>query len=161
MELKMMKQKHVNEKATIEKMKQVMRFLSEYAWMLNEQDALVEDGPDIMDFITYSRSVIDVGSKQMKQEPSILRAIEQRDEALLRQEQRLKRLELLLRSISFLPVKERKCILLKYVQHYPMHQIAMRLDVSVSTANRILHKAYLHLAQLLHMEVMTETYDFS
>lgn len=161
MELQMMKQRQVDEKATIEKMKQVMRFLSEYAWMINDQDALVEDGPDILDFLSYTRSVIDVGNRQLKQEPSILHAMEQRDEALLRQEQRLKRLELLLYSISFLPIKEKKCILLKYVQHYPMHQIAIRLDVSMSTANRILRKAYLHLAQLLHMEVLLETCDFS
>lgn len=154
MEFQTMNQNEVDEKATMKKIKQAMHFLSEYAWMIKDQDMLVEDELDIMDFISYTRSVIDIKEKTHPKELSILHAMEQRDRAQLRQDKRMKQLELLFHAISFLPKNEQKCVKMKYIDHESMLHIASNLNVSTSTAHRILNKAYLHLAQLLDMEVM-------
>lgn len=159
----------VDEKATMKAVKQKLAFLSANVWLLRQDSSMVEDSGSLMDFIAYTRSVITVtGDPYHAGSTSpVIEAMQRRDQ--MRDYQKQKQQELLhhmielMKAIELLPLAEKRCITMKYVMQLTYQQMAQKLDVSFSSVGRILRRAYLHLAQLLSLEVYKDfdSADFS
>ena len=149
----------MNEKATIQAVKLQLQFLAKNAWMLGQDHHMVEDSNDLMDFISYTRSVITVPHdhafhtftspviEAMRRQENMMDYQKQKQQELLRH------MTFLVRAIDLLPQKEKRCISMKYMMHAAYLQIAREMEISFSTVGRTLRRAYLHLAQLLQLEV--------
>lgn len=148
-----------NEKATIQAVKRQLQFLSENAWILRQGQQTVEDSHDLMDFISYTRSVIMVNhdSNFSGSSSPIIEAMRRQENMIDYQKQRqqelMRRLTILIQAIDLLPWKEKRCVSMKYIMNAPYQQMARELDISFSSIGRILRRAYLHLAQLLELEI--------
>ncbi len=153
------KQRQMNKKATIQAVKQQLQFLSENAWILRQDHNMVEDSHDLMDFISYTRSVIMVNhdhSFNLSSSP-IIEAMNRQENMIdfqrHRQQEMMRQMTILIQAIDLLPIKEKRCISMKYIMHSPYQTMARELEVSFSSVGRILRRAYFHLAQLLELEV--------
>lgn len=155
----MIKEQSINKQATIQKVKEQLTFLSQNIWMLQEESAMVEEPGDLMDFLPYTRSIIHLDEQTSYSSAScVINAMEKRQKALAKQlrvrQEAIAKMQLYLYAITFLPERERVALEARYVQHHTLDQLSYQLHVSISTTSRILEKAYLHLAQLLDLEVI-------
>lgn len=151
--------RQINEKATIQAVKEQLSFLSANAWILHQDHHAVADSDDLMDFISYTRSVITVAHDQHFHTPTsaVIEAMRRRENMAeyqrQKQQERIRRMTILIEAIELLPMKEKRCITMKYIMHSTYQQMARELDLSFSSVGRILRRAYLHLAQLLQLEI--------
>lgn len=156
----------IDQKATIAIMRQHLAFLYRYAYLLEnyEKDASYVEDESVLDYLSYTKSVIDIHPNQanVAQSTKLLQAIEKYDKQkeqkrLLREERRMRCLWLM-QGILVLPEIEKKAMLYKYVHHMEHEQIIQRMHhISISTLHRVLKRAYINLAQILEIEVLKES----
>lgn len=153
----------IDEKATLKVMRQHLKFLSRYAYLLEDRETqayLVEE-EDLLSYLPYSKSVIDIQANpsSLAHSTKLLMAIEKCDQQKeekrrLREERRLRCLWLM-QGILVLPEPQKQAILYKYIQHLDQNQILRKMNqISNSTLQRILMRACLDLAQILEIEIL-------
>ena len=155
----MIKLDNINKQATIQKVKEQLMFLSQNIWMLQDENAMVEEACDLMDFLPYTRSIIHLNEQPTYSGASgVINAMEKRNKLIARQlrvrQEAIAKMQLYLYAITYLPEREKMAIEARYVHHRTLDQLSYQLHVSISTTSRLLDKAYLHLAQLLDLEVL-------
>lgn len=152
----------VNEKATIQLVREQLAFLSENFWLLKEDSVqIVEDRISLMDYLPYTKSVIHVNTQASFDSSSrVIQAMQQQEAELAYQRKKvqkgIQRMKLLLCAIQALPQKEADCIQYRYVERISYEEIARELGISQSSVGRSIRQGCLHLALLLHLEVYRE-----
>ena len=158
MELLKQEGKRLDEKATLAAVKRQLYFLRDHFWLLQEEESgMVKEQLELLDFLPYTKSVIQVQAHPRSyQGDQVLQAMQKQEAALAYQKQKqqecMTHLRLLVTAIAALPVNESACIHAKYVKRQTYEQISAELDLSLSSVGRIIRRACLHLAQLLHLE---------
>lgn len=149
----------IDEAATIRVVKKQLEFLSSNSWLL-KNNQVVEEEFELLDFLSYTHSIIKVSDdvKSYSSSSAVLKAMERRDQALKQErsmrESMILKMESLLLALSYLPPKERICLSMKYLEQRTIEQICMQMNhASYRTITRLLRLGYLHLAQLLDLEV--------
>lgn len=149
----------IDEVATIRVVKKQLEFLSSNSWLLKNKQ-VVEEEFELLDFLSYTHSIIKVSDdvKSYSSSSAVLKAMERRDHALKQErsmrESMILKMESLLLALSYLPPKERMCLSMKYLEQRSIEQICMQMNhASYRTITRLLRLGYLHLAQLLDLEV--------
>lgn len=158
-------QKEIDVKATVREVKRQLSFLSDHIWMLQREskEGTVEEALPLTDFLSYTRSIVKVSGEGSDHHASsaVIEAMERRDQLIAKQQEvrqkTIHQIQLLLTAISYLPENEQTCMQMRFIQHKTLEEIALLHHVSISTTMRICQKAYLHLAQLLNLEVVRET----
>lgn len=156
-------EERIDRSTTAKVMKQQMLFLKHYVASLRFHSVLygeetqhlqVED--ELVDYLHYSKSVIQAQRKKSYQEKedAIVEAMmrQQKDQAYLAE--RDEHAYLLLQGIAQLENQDREALLNVYVRQIPMQTILLRQGIVESTYHRHLQRAYVHLAIILHKEVL-------
>jgi len=150
--------KILDEKATLRKVKEKLVFLEQNIWMMEEDgEHVVEDAVDLMDFLPYTKSIIQVnGTVQYDTSSRVVEAMQRKQQALdyqqQKQRERIHNMQVLLYAIRRLPPKESACITKKYTMHQSYQSISMEMGISQSSVGRYIQRGCFHLAQLLHLE---------
>lgn len=152
----------VNE--TVKVMKKRLQFLKQYSAGLRLHSALyAEQGNELqvedslVDYLHYSKSILCANKKPTygSKENEILIAMEKQQKAKLKAEQRDQQAYILLEGIKQLHENEKQLLLDIYVKQLDRRIILHHQgDIVESTMHRRLRKACLHLAQILHMEIL-------
>lgn len=161
MDISKLMDREIDEKATIKVVKEQLEFLSSNCWLLQQEAAgIVEDSMELLDFLPYTRSIINVSQSTNHYDSSskVLQAMERRNRVLEKErkirEDLITRMEEILMAFAYLPPKERDCLYLKYVKHESIEKICIQMNhMSYRTVTRMMRQGFLHLAQLLDLEV--------
>lgn len=155
----------VDEAQTIRNMKHKLLFLKQYTASLRLHSVLygeecvqlqVED--DISDYLNYTRSIVQTSktSGYVHKDP-VLEAMERQRRAKERVMEQDQRAYVLLQGILQLEEQERELLLDLYVRGLKRDLVLRHQgDIVESTLNRRLRRACLHLAALLHQQVLKE-----
>lgn len=149
----------LDEEATLQVTKKYLKFFSKNYYMIHQQFT-VSDEIDVMDYMSYSKSII-----QPHRNPSInlhsakiLNAIEKKDkEELKMRNYLLQKKELcrrILQAIMSLPDVERKLMISRHISNITMETIAnQHPEYSISSLYRMYKQACIHMAQMLEIEI--------
>lgn len=157
-------EEQINIKETVRDMKKRLQFLKQYTAGLRLYSAIysqqgtelqVEDS--LVDYLHYSKSILCANRKPTygMKENEILVAMEKQQKDKKKAEQRDYQAYILLEGIKQLHAKEKQLLLDIYVKQLDKRIILLHQgDVVESTMHRRVRKACLHLAQILHMEIL-------
>ena len=153
----------VDENQTVHNMKRQLRFLKQYTASLRLHSALygeesvqlqVED--ELSDYLNYTRSIVQTSknSSYVHTDP-VLEAMERQRRARERVQKQDQKAYVLLQGILQLKDLEKELLLDLYVRGLERSLVLRHQgDIVESTLNRRLRRACLHLAALLHQEVL-------
>lgn len=156
----------IDEHATLSLIKKHLSFLSKHVFLLDEVEDVnhyVEDDDSIMNYLHYTKSVIDLHTHSSRnlQSNQLLDAIAKKDEhekerRRLRLERKI-RCSWVLQGILRLPENEKMLLLNRYVENQEKDVVLMKTKrLSNSSYYRMHRKACLHLATILDIEVYQE-----
>lgn len=154
----------VNKSATVKRMRKHLKFLMEYAYLLNkepnETKDYVEEQDDLINYVSYTKSIIQCSNaSSIPQSTKLLEAMERQEEHQRQVKALRERREMhclwLLQGMEYLPEKEKTVLIYKYVERMSNAWICRRMNqISLSTLNRLHYKACIDLARLLELEVV-------
>ena len=147
---------HIQKQIT-QQIKKEMLFLQRYAEELRLHSVLYEeDGrhlqieDELVDYLHYTRSVLDLRNDCKQRKEPVLKAMEQRNLRHLQKQSRDHHAYQLLQTILQLPKQEKDLLLDMYVRGLDRRIILLHQgDIVESTLYRRLQRAYQHVYELL------------
>lgn len=144
----------IDKKKTIRRMKRYLEFLSKHMSSAGYQDYLRQYPSvikeNIADYV-WSKDGKDIAFRV-----AVFDDVSYEDVMEERKKKREMQVRWLFYGLQQLPVKQRAYVLERYVYHMETKAILQRHGIVESTLNRNLRKAYLDLAIILKLEVMSE-----
>lgn len=145
-------------KEILQKMKEELLFLQQYAAQLRlhsalyqEENVLLQVEDDLCDYLHYTKSILDVRQRTHKIQEPVLQAMEQQSRKHAQTTSRSHHAYELLLAILQLPEKEKALLLDIYVRNQNRKIVQHHQgDIVESTLYRRLNRAYLHLYELLN-----------